>query len=225
MPYWPPSDEEGCGTAIPAMIKLSEDNAKIMFAAFQRAHPLEERKRLRKGFPCPEIQETSCLRLEHIFRAIYLQKEVKMVDAELARVQVLMHDPVAPLIWLLHTCNDVEVSISINDAKEAIMESIQLLGNVSVDMSKLRRKRILKSVNLDIADLMDEKIFGEAASNLFHCSFEKMKERVESIKLLSPSKSSCPTTLSQHQFSKTASLRGGGHANRGRLWQKKPANK
>ena len=50
---------------------------------------------------------------------------------------------------------------------------------------------ILKSVNLDIADLMDEKIFEEAASNLFDCSFEKMKERVESIKLLSTSKSSC----------------------------------
>ena len=50
---------------------------------------------------------------------------------------------------------------------------------------------ILKSVNLDIADLMDEKIFEEAAPNLFDCSFEKMKERVESIKLLSTSKSSC----------------------------------
>ena len=37
------------------------------------------------------------------------------------------------------------------------MESIQLLGNVSVGMSKLRRKRVLKSVNLDIVDLMDER--------------------------------------------------------------------
>ena len=39
--------------------------------------------------------------------------------------------------------------------------------------------------------MMDEKIFEEAAPNLFDCSFEKMKERVESIKLLSTSKSSC----------------------------------
>ena len=79
---------------------------------------------VKEGFSLPrdpgdELSETG----SH-FRATYLQKEVKMVDAELARVQVLMHNPVAPFIWLLHTCNDVEVSISINDAKEAIIWSL-----------------------------------------------------------------------------------------------------
>lgn len=59
------------------------------------------------------------------------------MDAELARVQVLMHNQVAPLIHLLHTCDDVEVPIFIDDAKEVIVESIQLLGNASVDMSRL----------------------------------------------------------------------------------------
>ena len=69
MPYWPPSDEEGRGTTPATTIRLSEDNAKIVSAAFQNALPLEERKRLRKGFPCPEIQETRCPRLDPIFKA------------------------------------------------------------------------------------------------------------------------------------------------------------
>ena len=235
MPYWPPSDEEeedeeGHGTIPTTTIKLSEDNAKIVSAAFQKALSLEERKRLRKGFPCPEIQETRCPRLDPIFKATSLQKEVKTGDAELARVQALMHDPVAPLIRLLHACDDVDTLISIDEAKEAVVESIQLLGNASVGLSRLRRKRLLKSVNPDIADLAEEEIFEEAAPNLFGSGFEKkMKERAESIKLLSASKSSRPTSSSRHQFFQrgrpTAPPRGGGQANRGRSWQKKPARK
>ena len=81
------------------------------------------------------------------------------------------------------------------------MESIQLLGNASVGLSRLRRKRLLKSVNPDIADLAEEEIFEEAAPNLFGSRFEKkMKERAESIKPLSASKSSCPMSSSWHQL-------------------------
>ena len=78
----------------------------------------------KKGRACPEIQETRCPRWDPIFKATSLQKEVKTGDAELARVQALMHDPVAPLIHLLHACDDVDTLISINEAKEAVVESI-----------------------------------------------------------------------------------------------------
>ena len=80
------------------------------------------------------------------------------------------------------------------------MESIQLLGNASVGLSRLRRKKLLKSVNPDIVDLAEE-IFEGAAPILFGSGFEKkMKERAESIKLLSASKPSHPTSSLQHQF-------------------------
>ena len=136
MPYWPPSeeeDEEGRGTIPATTIRLSEDNAKVVSAAFQKALSSEERKRLRKGFLCPEIPETRCPRLDPIFKATSLQKEVKTGDTEIARVQALMHDPVAPLIHLLHACNDFDTPISIDEAKEAVMVSIQLFGNACPD--------------------------------------------------------------------------------------------
>ena len=141
-----------------------------------------------------------------------------------------MHDPVAPLIHLLHACDDVDTPISIDEAKEAVVESIQLLGNAAVGLSRLRWKRLLKSVNPEIADLAEEEIFEEAAPNLFGSRFEKkMKERVEPIKLPSASKSSRPTSSLRHQFFQrgcpTAPTRGGGQANRGRSWQKEPARK
>jgi hypothetical protein len=48
---------------------------------------------------------------------------------------------------------------------------------------------VLKSVNPDMQDLADEdEVFKEASPNLFGSGFEaKMKERVESLKLLSGS--------------------------------------
>ena len=52
-------------------------------------------------------------------------------------------------------------------------------------MARLRRKNILKSVNPDIADLAKEDI---APPNILGSGFEsKMKERVESVKVLSAS--------------------------------------
>uniref|UniRef100_A0A1X7U831 Uncharacterized protein n=1 Tax=Amphimedon queenslandica TaxID=400682 RepID=A0A1X7U831_AMPQE len=62
-------------------------------------------------------------------------------------------------------------------------------------MSKLRRKKTLKSVNPDIADLAQEDISLSVGQNLFGSGFEvKMKERAESVKLLAASR---PSALSQ----------------------------
>ena len=57
MPYWPPwdeeeEDEEGRGTTPVTTIRLSEDNAKIVSSAFQKAFPLEE-KEGKEGFSLP----------------------------------------------------------------------------------------------------------------------------------------------------------------------------
>lgn len=93
-------------------------------------------------------------------------------------------------------------------------------------MSRLRWRRVLKSVNPDIANLIDENTLGEAAHNMFSGALErKMKERAESIKLLSASKCSCPyklitTSVLSGRLTHCPPLRGGGQANRGRFWQK-----
>ena len=178
----PREDNASPGTAI----SLSEDSSQLVASSFTKVLTPDDRKRLRNDFPCPEMQETRCHRLDSIFKAASIPKETKIIDAKLARIQVLVHDSVAPLIRLLHACEDESLSLSMDDARSAVADAICLLGNASVGMSKLRRKMILKSVNPDIADLAEEDIFQLAAPNLFGSSFEaKMKERAESIKLLS----------------------------------------
>ena len=97
------------------------------------------------------------------------------------------------------------------------------MGNASANISHLRRKKILKALIPDIQDLANEEIFRDAAPNLFGQGFEtKMKERAESVKLLSAAR---PQPSLRKVFPKgrpTAPHRGGGHGNRGRKsWPKK----
>ena len=215
----PPEDKSPPGTTI----SLSEDSSRLVASSFTKVLAPDDRKRLRSAFPCPELQETRCPRLDAIFKTASIQKETKVIDAELARIQALIHDPVAPLIRLLHACDDDGSSLSVEDARAAVADAIRLLGNASAGMSRLRRKKILKSVNPDIADLAEEDIFQSAAPSLFGSGFEtKMKERAESVKLLSASRSGPPQPRKFFQRGRpTAPPRGGGQSNRGRTWQKR----
>ena len=97
----PPEEKSPPGTTI----SLSEDNSRLVASSTKVLAP-DDRKRLRSAFPCPELQETRCPRLDPIFKTASIQKETKVIDAELAQIPALIHDPVAPLIRLLHACDD-----------------------------------------------------------------------------------------------------------------------
>ena len=137
---------------------------------------------------------------------------------------MLIHYSVASLICLLHACDDDESSLSVKDARAAVADAIRRLGNASAGMSRLRRKRILKSVNPDIADLAEEDIFQSAAPNLFGSGFEaKMKGQGRiGPTVLSFQVRATPT---KEIFFKEATPlpppSGGGQSNRGRTWQKR----
>ena len=117
-----------------------------------------------------------------------LAAKAKAADAELARIQAFVLDPVGPLIRILKATEEdqtSEDSVSLDEGKAAIADALRLLGNASAQISRLRRKKILKAVNPEIQDLADEDIFASAAPDLFGQGFEgKMKERAESLKLL-----------------------------------------
>ena len=73
----------------------------------------------------------------------------------------------------------------------ALSSAITLLGKASAQVSRLRRKKTLKAVNPEIQDLAEEDIYSRAAPLLFGEGFEKrMKERTESLKILSAAKTS-----------------------------------
>lgn len=75
------------------------------------------------------------------------------------------------------------------DPGEILDDAICLLGNAVGQTSWIRRKRVLKTCNPNIQDLAEEeRLFLEALPNLFGAEFEKkMKERAESVRILSKS--------------------------------------
>ena len=78
-----------------------------------------------------------------------------------------------------------EYTISVEEARDAVSGAIKLLGNASSQISRLRRKKILKAVNPSIQDLAEEDLFSGSAPNLFGSGFErKMKDRAKSMKLI-----------------------------------------
>ena len=140
---------------------------------------------MRNAHPFPDLNETCCLHLDLLFLTSKVPKETRSMDRELARVQALMHNPVTPRLRVVNSIN----TIPVDEAKAALEVAVHLLGNASANLSQLRWKRVLKTVNPVIADLAEEDLFRTAAPNLFGSGFEqKMKERAESMRLLEAAK-------------------------------------
>ena len=220
---WSDDEDEGNGPPVPAT--LSEDNLALVASSFSATLPNATRRKVRATFPLPELRETRCPRLDSIFKSSSVAAEVKAADAELARIQAFVLDPVGPLIRVLKATEDDpdDPGITVEDAKSAVADAIKLLGNASAQISRLRRKKVLKAVNPEIQDLADEDIFAAAAPDLFGAGFEtRMKERADSMKLLHAARPPSTSKKFFHGGRPTRPQRGGGQNRGGRQhWAKK----
>ena len=84
------------------------------------------------------------------------------------------------------------------------------MGNASAQLSQTQRTKVLKALNPDLQDLVDEDdLFREASPNLFVEGFEKqMKERAGSVKLVSKARSTTNKSQFFHKGRSAAPPRG-----------------
>ena len=212
---------------LPSPVSLSEDDRTLISSSFTKVLPNSTRRKVRDTFPLPDLKETHCPRLDPIFKSSSVGAEVKSADAELARLQAFVLDPVGPLIRVLKATEDTDEDnpgLTKEEARAAVGDAVKLLGNASIQISSLRRRKILKAVNPEIQDLAEEDIFATAAPDLFGAGFEvKMKERADSMKLLHAAKK--PPSTSKNFFSRRPSScpqKGGGQNRGGRQhWTRK----
>ena len=113
--------------------------------------------------------------------------------------------------------------LSVDEAQSTVRDALQLVGNTSANLSELKHKRILKALNPQMQDMVEEQeLFQAAAPNLFGHDFEtRLKERSESLKILSTcrKKDSPPPPKKQKFFRQShssAPRRGSGESSRGR---------
>ena len=101
-----------------------------------------------------------------------LAKEIKDADEATAKLQTLTLDAMAPLVYVLE--EDQKGSLTVQSAVEAARSALILLGNTSDQMTKERRKRVIK-------DLRHRGVC--RLKLLFGSSFEtKIKKHLESLK-------------------------------------------
>lgn len=216
-------EEEEAGAGV---TELSEPDVALIQAAFSTGMSNAARRHIRTGYPSvsQSLPQTRCPRLDPVFvTSLAKASEVKATDRELAKAQALVLDAVAPLTHLLSKVDGEEYTV--DEAKETVRESLKLIGNASLNISRMRRKRVLKSLNPRVQDMADEsELFKSSPPLLFGHGFEtKLKERSESLKILSSCtarRDSSPPRKKMffRQGHSSAPRRGSGDSSRGRQW-------
>ncbi|XP_064395485.1 uncharacterized protein LOC135342623 [Halichondria panicea] len=188
-----------------ALMEVSENTAALLKTAFGKAISNQERQSLRKPFPAPRVDHTKCPKLDRVLKG-NISKETKDRDNMLAKAQTLFLDAVAPLSNLLESVNTGNLTPEVS--ANAVKTALGLLGNALANLSKERRKLVVKDLNKDASSLAeDDEILTEAAPMLFGEGFEqKLKNHVEAVRCLRKSSTNSGGSSSQF-FSREPSPR------------------
>jgi len=144
-----------------------------------------------------------------------LKKEAVDEDSQWSRLQNFMLDATKPLVAAFE-----ELSAEQPDGDRvsaAVQQALLFLGNASAHFNQLRRGKILKKLNPDVQSLAKDADFSQAAPYLFGEGIEeKVKNRVDAVRMLKRSSASCD--YGNKQFFRRSSSQGGG-LRRGRMQQ------
>ena len=128
------------------------------------------------------------------------------MDKQLARVQTLLLDSLAPLTSVMEAQHKGD-TLEYKEVFQAVRSSMQLIGNANAHVLHLRRERVVSDVNKALLPIVgDDANFKEAAPLLFGTEFAK--EMVEQVKAMR-------STLSKKPEWKPPFFRGGPPNNRG----------
>ena len=87
-------------------MQLSETNVTLIIAAFMKFLPNEECWQIGESFPTTELAEMRCSSRDPLFKTSSMKQQAKTTDAELACIQVLINDPMVPLVQLQHALDN-----------------------------------------------------------------------------------------------------------------------
>ena len=209
-------------------LTLSEETSKNWGKAVSSTMDNSTRKELRNKYPVPETDTTRVPKLDEIFTSseskFQKNTEAKAVEKDLLHISACTLDVARPLLTLVEGL--LSGGITAEDVLTHANDALTLLGNSVATNSKIRRKRVLKVCNPDIASLADDQeLFSNAPPMLFGEGFEtKIKDRAEALKILH--KGQQPSSTQSHSGGRQRPFfranrpfnpqRGGGYQGRGR---------
>ena len=162
------------------LVEVSEETRALLTTSCTRSVPNETRRRTRSRYKLPKVAATRTPRLDHFMKS-ETSLGAKSLDKDLARIQTFVLDALAPLTSILDNNNLTEEA-----AKHASSTAVELIGNANAQISRLRREKIVQSVNKSLLPLVKEDTsFKEASPYLFGDDFAKrQKDFSDQIKAL-----------------------------------------
>ena len=109
----------------------------------------------------------------------------KAADTQLAQIQTLLLDSLAPLISLVEAHNTGK-TLAQKEVMQVVRTAVELVGNANSNMSHLRRERVVCDLNKALLLIVgDDANFKEVAPLLFGTEFAKKgKEMVNQVKAI-----------------------------------------
>ena len=121
------------------------------------------------------------------FIKLEVSQPVKTFDKEWARIQTFVLDALAPLTSLLETDSKGEMITHDHDqALEAAVTAVQLLGNASAQITHGQRTKVLTHLNKSLLPLLEEDDnFKDVAPSLFGPEFaHKSMELIDQVEVI-----------------------------------------
>ena len=196
-------EEEGGRDPIDQLVEVSEETGKLLKDSCTRSVPNEVRRRVRSNFKLPKVPATRTPRLDHFIRAEAPQA-TKSLDRDLARIQSFVLDALAPLTALAERGD----ATTKEELRLATTSAIQLLGNASARISRLRREKVVQAVNKSLLPMVKEDApYVDASPDLFGPEFaKKSKDFIDQVKALRSSLPSTSSSSRDHHFQERRSL-------------------
>jgi hypothetical protein len=139
----------------------------------------EVRKRTWSRFKLAKVAATRTPRLDHVIRSLVPQS-AKSADKKLARIQTFVLDSLAPVTSLLENWEEA----SKDEVRDASLAATKLIGNANARISRLRREKLVASMNKNLTPLVKEDgDFTGTVRDLFGADFiKRAKDQVKSLK-------------------------------------------
>ena len=166
------------------VVEMSERTVKFLQEKCTRRVPNSERKDIRDRYPLPKVPATRPAQLDPMMKS-ETSSAIKATDKQLARVQTLLLDSLAPLTSILEAHHNGDI-LDQKEMVHAVKSGMQLIGNANAHLLHLRRERVVSNINKALLPVVgDDKNFKEAAPLLFGTKFAKKgKEMVEQVKAM-----------------------------------------
>ena len=179
------------------IVEVSEKTRSLLFDSCTQRMPNPDRLRARSQYPLPKVPATRTPQLDAMMKP-EASTATKAADRQLAKVQSLLLDSLAPLSTLLELHNKGE-QLNGQDTIKAVKTAVQLIGNSNAHLSHLRRVRILSDMNKALFPVVEEdKNFKTAAPQLFGLEFaQRGKNLVDQMKAIRSTTSRKPDRRSQ----------------------------